>query len=261
MNITKQTISDTTREKNKRFRRKFFDYFYCSALFFSIFFSALWITWWPLTFYDYGYSIAYELLSIDQTIDQYGPLNRYRQHFEKTSRDEHERLFKEIVISVNKQGEGLEAITYHDQSGQPITTLLRQPEIIHLIDVSTLVSDWTKWGVFFLPLSILLGLNRKRLCSTTLSPAKLAATAAAWFILCLALTFLFGPTTVFYFFHEQWFPSEHQWFFYYQESLMTTLMKAPDLFGWIGCLWTILSGMLLSMAWCLWHFIGKRIRS
>lgn len=43
-----------------------------------------------------------------------------------------------------------------------------------------------------------------------------------------------GPTRVFYTLHEWVFPSDHQWMFSYQESLMTTLMKAPDLFAAIA---------------------------
>ena len=43
-----------------------------------------------------------------------------------------------------------------------------------------------------------------------------------------------GPTAVFYQLHIWIFPDDHQWFFYYQESLMSTMMKAPDLFGGIG---------------------------
>jgi hypothetical protein len=30
------------------------------------------------------------------------------------------------------------------------------------------------------------------------------------------------------------FPPGHAWFFYYEDSLMTTLMQAPHLFGFIA---------------------------
>jgi hypothetical protein len=43
-----------------------------------------------------------------------------------------------------------------------------------------------------------------------------------------------GPTQVFYQFHLWIFPADHQWFFYWQDSLMSTLMKAPVLFGGIA---------------------------
>jgi hypothetical protein len=43
-----------------------------------------------------------------------------------------------------------------------------------------------------------------------------------------------GPRRVFYRMHEWVFPPENPWFFYYQDSLMSTMMKAPHLFGAIA---------------------------
>jgi hypothetical protein len=40
------------------------------------------------------------------------------------------------------------------------------------------------------------------------------------------------------------FPDDHQWFFYYQDSLMSTLMKAPDLFAGIA-IQIVLVGLVL----------------
>jgi hypothetical protein len=45
------------------------------------------------------------------------------------------------------------------------------------------------------------------------------------------IVILLGPTKIFYLAHEVVFPDKHQWFFYYEESLMSTMMKAPALFG------------------------------
>ncbi|MFN2223885.1 MAG: DUF1461 domain-containing protein, partial [Candidatus Promineifilaceae bacterium] len=36
-------------------------------------------------------------------------------------------------------------------------------------------------------------------------------------------------------------PPGHQWFFYYQDSLMTTMMKAPVLFAGIAAEWLVLT--------------------
>src|SRR5690606_5060552 len=65
--------------------------------------------------------------------------------------------------------------------------------------------------------------------------------------------FITGPTKVFYWLHEQIFPDEHEWFFYYQDSLMTTLMKAPDLFGFIAVILVILMMVLWSLT--IWGMI------
>ena len=43
-----------------------------------------------------------------------------------------------------------------------------------------------------------------------------------------------GGKAVFYQLHIWIFPANHQWFFYYQDSLMSTMMKAPDLFAYIA---------------------------
>ena len=62
------------------------------------------------------------------------------------------------------------------------------------------------------------------------------------------IVFLVGPTKIFYLGHELVFPDNHQWFFYYQESLMSTIMKAPALFGPIAF-------QLLLLTLLLWIFL------
>jgi uncharacterized membrane protein len=47
-----------------------------------------------------------------------------------------------------------------------------------------------------------------------------------------AVVFIIGAKNVFYVLHQIVF-KDHQWFFYYEESLMTTFMHAPDIFGYI----------------------------
>ncbi len=66
---------------------------------------------------------------------------------------------------------------------------------------------------------------------------------------------LIGPTKVFYWGHEVVFPENNQWFFYYEDSLMSTMMKAPALFGPIA-------GQLLFCTLILWMqfmFLSKRL--
>jgi uncharacterized membrane protein len=59
--------------------------------------------------------------------------------------------------------------------------------------------------------------------------ASLLATAAA-----VVAVLAIGARQVFYWLHELVFPPDHPWFFYYQDSLMSTMMKAPYLFGAIA---------------------------
>jgi hypothetical protein len=66
----------------------------------------------------------------------------------------------------------------------------------------------------------------------------------------LTVLVLFGPVNVFYKLHTWIFPADHQWFFYYQESLMTTLMKAPDIFGGIAAVWIVFASLsFISIHW------------
>ena len=65
-----------------------------------------------------------------------------------------------------------------------------------------------------------------------------------------------GPTEVFYQFHIWLFPADHQWFFYWQESLMSTLMKAPALFGGIAL--AIALGALLLLPAFIWQALESQ---
>ena len=58
--------------------------------------------------------------------------------------------------------------------------------------------------------------------------------------------------------HEMVFPDDHQWFFYYQDSLMTTLMKAPDIFFAIGAVWAILASVIYLLLSLLLQAMGHK---
>jgi len=61
----------------------------------------------------------------------------------------------------------------------------------------------------------------------------------------LVLSLVIGVENLFYGLHTIVFPDDHQWFFYYEDSLMSTLMQAPNIFLPIGVVWII-------GAFCLW---------
>ncbi len=62
------------------------------------------------------------------------------------------------------------------------------------------------------------------------STKKLLISVLSLIALALVLMLAFGTKKLFYWLHAVVFPDDHQWFFYYEESLMSMLMKAPDLF-------------------------------
>ncbi len=74
----------------------------------------------------------------------------------------------------------------------------------------------------------------------------------------ILLVLVIGRARCFYQFHVWIFPDDHQWFFYYQESLMSTLMKAPVLFGYIAA---VLVGLAVVLLAALLALAGRVTRS
>lgn len=195
---------------------------------------SIFIGWASLAQVNFGYKLLHPVMGIDEHIEKYGPQNRYRKGFEKTDKAEQERLFAAITYAIHNQGEGLNDLVYHDTNGRPIRRLLRHPEVVHLKDVANLV-DVFYW-VSVVAALILFGLiahyaiTQSPLPSIKQQVIGILGFSAITFIIVMAV----GPITVFYALHEWIFPEKHQWFFYYQESLMTVLMKAPYIFGAIA---------------------------
>lgn len=214
---------------------------------------ALGLAWGLCAQADYGYPFWYRVLHIEQHIDLYGPQNRHqRPDLARLTPARHQALFHRIRVAVHNGGEGLEEITYPDRHGDPVV-LLRGPEVQHLRDVADLI-DAGRWllvavAVLWLPLA--LALARTRLPSWR---ARAISATVPLLGLCLWLL-VAGPTAVFYQFHIWLFPAGHEWFFYWQDSLMSTLMKAPALFGGIAVL--LVAGAAVLMP--LLYFGGLRL--
>lgn len=184
----------------------------------------------------YGYSWLYDLYEIDAHIEQYAPQNRFRVGFELTQEEDRKAIFQSIVESVHNNGLGLENIRYTIQSRS--FPFLHKAEIIHLQDVSTLINKIHTFAIVCAILWLLLMYwywhsNRRK----PVFSASRRGVAAVFAILAFVIWGLFlilGAKQIFYQFHIWIFPENHQWFFYYQDSLMSTLMKAPDLFAGIA---------------------------
>lgn len=204
--------------------------------------TSLLFAWQSLRLVDFAYPVFYDALSIGEHVDHWGPQNGYRRGFEATSRDERIALFAAITEAVHKQGRGLTSLRYRDERGQT-HRLLREPEVIHLRSVSRLVDMLYLAGYFSLGALLVTG----ALMRARGTPVPRLSRVFLWTGVVTAgatiLTLVLGPTRVFYTAHRWVFPPGEQWYFTYQQSLMTTLMKAPDLFGGIAVL--LLLGMLL----------------
>ncbi len=209
--------------------------------------ASLWLAWRCLAAVDFFYPVFYEALDIGAHIERFGPQNRYKAGFETTTRAERLRLFSAIVHAIHDSGRGLAELEYHDPAGRPIDRLLREPEVAHLEDVAKLIDriapvGWlaVAWVGVQLLLIRLLGWGVPAL-------GRLLGVSLASILAGIMLVLVIGPRRVFHALHDLVFPPEHPWFFYYQDSLMSTMMKAPDLFGAIAAV-LLLFGVLLYAA-------------
>lgn len=199
--------------------------------------TALILSWIILAQCDFFYGFWHDHVGIAEGIEEYGPQNRYRQGFADTSRDERVRLFAAINRAVHHDGEGLADIRYKSASMAQPQTLLRVPEMVHLKDVAELLNK-LKWAGLLVTL-VWLGCCVRLLYGRRPLPKlkhQLLGIGSI-FLITGALVALVGPVSVFNQFHIWIFPAGHAWFFYYQDSLMSTMMLAPRLFGWILLAW------------------------
>lgn len=224
---------------------------YLQGLWFSallgLLLSCLAASWLLQAQAHYGYGLWYEVYDIRAHIDRFGPQNRHIQGLETLEKPGHVRLFNAISQAVHEQGDGLADIRF-DWRGRS-QPLLHNAEVVHLQDVANLIDALrtASWVIAWLTLALLWWLLRQ-------GCRPLWRAQAVWLgglvLVTLALVFAIGPKAVFYQLHVWIFPEGNQWFFYYQDSLMSTLMKAPYLFGGIGA--AIVAGGLFLFGLALW---------
>lgn len=220
----------------------------------AIVFLSLWVglffAWQTLSATNFFYPQIYDALGFEPFIEEFAPQNHYKTGFESTDREQHIALFGQIVDAINNKGQNLSQITYHDSEGDVIDTLLREPEVVHLQDVANLLDNLRTseyWAIVILLIIIALF----RMTKTPLQHIRhtLFITLAIVAAIAISIT-VYGARAVFYQLHTVVFPENHQWFFYYQESLMTTLMKAPDIFAVIAVLLSGLAFLYFAMILC-----------
>lgn len=215
---------------------KLLKHFFFWPLFFIVQFIGLaLVSWHLLAQFHFAYPVGYQLLNLDKHIAEFAPLNRYKNDFELTPPEEHWRLFGEISNAVQHSGHGLQDISYTLGNGRT-TSLMHEAEIIHLQDVANLIDVFYTTGLICLGVWLVLIAVAYWQKYQLPSPKKTLLGFSVGFSLIAGAVLAIGPTAVFYWLHVQVFPDGHPWFFYYQDSLMTTLMKAPDIFAFISLL-------------------------
>ena len=223
-------------------------WFVCAIL---SFWMALSAAWWLSSRIEYGYPAWYRLLAIDEHIARYAPHHPDKPGFARLDAAGHRQAFASITAAVHGRGVALESIRYQPP-GHPALPLLDDDEVRHLRDVARLLRLAGSATLAALPLWLLgmWWLSRQPLPSLRQRALTVMAVSATG----LAVLLLVGPKALFYQFHVWLFPPENPWFFYWEESLMSTLMKAPYLFGAIAVQIVVLAVLLVVPI----HWLGNR---
>jgi len=220
--------------------------------------AALLIAWKLLHLANYNYSFWYSQLSISQHIAKFAPQNRSgKSGFEKTTHEERTELFRAIGHAINNGGNGLRTLEYIPNPKAAPVLLLTDAEATHLEDVANLIDLLEPIGWAALILLIVLVVMA---IAGNFPLPDVKASLTTLLVITVLLTIVIvavGPHDVFRAMHEFVFPKDHQWFFYYQDSLMTTLMKAPDIFYAIGAAWALLSALIYLLITSAFRFIDR----
>ncbi|NRA82878.1 MAG: DUF1461 domain-containing protein [Gammaproteobacteria bacterium] len=217
----------------------------------SLLIFCLGLSWQAHRAVNFAYPVWYKLLNIQQHVTEFAPKNNFNKHdFPVLDTTQHLQMFAQINQQIHSDGTGLGSIKYINSQGseQP---LLTDSEIIHLTDVSILINtlSWL-WLFNIIPLTVggFVYYHQK---------IQQPAPKQQWQLLIIATVIpvisvgVIGFTKIFYYLHQWVFPDNHQWFFYYQDSLMSTMMKAPDLFAAIGVTIVIVAVPIFMVAYSL----------
>jgi len=217
------------------------------------------VTWWGLAKADFFYSTLYDAIGIDKHIERYAPKNRYdKRDFVETSKAQRVELFHEVVVAIHNKGEGLDSLSYNAVN-EPKKVLSTDAEVTHLQDVANLLEK-LKTLVFLVSIVWLVAILWMYLKRMRVPSAQSLVTMFFIWLVIAILVLLLGPEKVFNQLHIWVFPDDNQWFFYYEESLMSTIMKAPQLFGYISLIWVIASLVLSLILFSLLHLLLNRTR-
>lgn len=221
--------------------------------------ASLLATWYAWGAVNFGYRYWHDTIGIGAAIERYAPENRYRHGFALTTVDERARLFGAIVEAVNGNTEILGKLRYHAPDGRVLGRLLRPPEIRHLKDVARMIAQLKVAAVLgtLVALAITALAIMRRWPLPPLRAFAGGALAAGGLIALILL--VVGPADVFDMLHVWAFPSTHQWFFYYEESLMTTMMYAPTLFGAIAAEWAASALLLFAVLLAVQRALHRRL--
>ncbi len=211
------------------------------------FLISLALAWFVMLNFNFFYGVWHDHGGIKEGIEKFGPQNRYKPGFADTTKAQREGLFREIAHAIHNDGRGLAEINYQSPSSGGEQLLLREPEVVHLQDVANLINVMSKLLIASSVIWLgVVGIHIRRFRNIPKISEQISCIAGLLAVVGVVLIFA-GPENVFNTLHVWVFPSEHQWHFFYQESLMSTMMFAPLLFAWIAGAWVILSLIVFFM--------------
>jgi len=224
----------------------------------AVFFICLVFSWHFLSKANFFFNSLYDMHKIETHINEFAPQNRQnRNNFEHTSKAERVRIVGEILRTVNANGVGLKTIQYFYTDGTPINLFLTLEEVDHLEDVSVLVQLMNNLAFIFIIIFIIMIFLAWRYKRTAPSLLILVCSIASFVVIITGCIIFIGPLEVFNKLHELVFADKSQWHFYYQDSLMTTLLKAPDTFASMAALMTAIALIFWLLIFCLTKKILK----
>lgn len=208
---------------------------------------------------DYSYKIFHEFAEVDKHVKRYTWRNPEKADFTESKPAQQIAAFHEISAAVNS----MSLLTWSDESysneayqvfnklsaisykiNDNTKPLLVKAEVDHLVDVAWFIVKLEQVLITTCVVSLILlvAMFREKLghfCIRTYYRNYLAVLSV------LALIgLILGFERIFYQFHIWIFPPQNQWLFSHKYSLMVTLMKAPQLFAYIGVVL-----LIVTMAW------------
>lgn len=228
----------------------------------SLLITCVYMSWQILSQVNFLYGSIYQHNKLEAHINEFAPLNRNnKESFARTTNEERIRVFNDIAYEINSGGKGLSKISYTYPGSEAPTIFLIDEEKDHLLDVANLVGKLKPIGAAVATLLIIFygvcwyyKFSQYRYlwrpAGVISSLLKILSITA----LLVGVTYLIGPQKTFYLLHEWAFSDKAQWYFYFEDSLMTTLM--PEVvFANIAVLLT-LSTLFI---WLLAHFVLRRL--
>jgi len=224
--------------------------------------SCLYMSWQVLSQANFLYDQIYDHNHLENHINEYAALNRNgKESFALTDKAERVRIFNDIAREINTGGEGLATISFVGNGEATRIPFLIAEERDHLRDVANLVTSLKPLGALLASALIAFygfcwyyKVSRYQYLWRPTGIFVSLFQIAAVVTLCVAITFALGPQKTFYLLHDWAFSDKAQWYFYFEDSLMTTLM--PEVvFGNIAALIAVLT----VFNWLLMNFILRRL--